>query len=75
MRLRCSYRVVMSSTSTGTSRLLVRFMTVNASVPNQNGSVRAGRPHGVKSEAIAPNSSAVNAAHATANSPDLRVST
>jgi hypothetical protein len=74
MRLRCSSGVVMSSTSTGTSRLLVRFMTVNASVPKQNGSVRAGRPHGVKSEAIAPNSSAVNAAHATANSPDLHVS-
>jgi hypothetical protein len=53
--------LMMSSTSTSTSRLLVRFMTVNASVPNQNASVRAGRPHGVKSEAIAPNSSAVNA--------------
>jgi hypothetical protein len=55
--------------------LLAPFKSTNASVAKQKGNVRAGSPHGVKSEAIAPNSNAASTAQPTASNPDLHVST
>ena len=75
MRCRCSSGVVMSSTATGSSFVEAPLSSANASVAKQKGKVRAGRPHGVNSAPIAPNSSAASTAHATASTPDLTVST
>ena len=74
-RTRCSSGVVMSATSTAVSLSLVPFSSTKASVAKTNGSVRAGSPHGVKSEAIAPNSIAASTAQPTASTPDRHVST
>ena len=65
----------MSAISIGSSLSDAPFSRTKASVAKTNGSVRAGRPHGVNSDAIAPNSSAARIAHATASRPDLTVRT
>ena len=65
----------MSSTATGSMTDEAPFSRTNASVAKQKGSVRAGRPQGMKSEAIAPNSNAASTPHITASTPDLQEST
>ena len=71
-RARCSSGVVMSATSTWPSLSLVPFKSTKASVAKTKGSVRAGSPHGVNSDATAPNSIAASTAQATASTPTPR---
>ena len=65
----------MSATSMGSSFGVEPFMSTNVSVAKQNGSVSAGSPYGVNSEASAPNSSAAKIAQPIAITPDRHVST
>jgi hypothetical protein len=54
-RPRCSSGVVVSANDTGESSSGASFRRTKARVANEKGNVSAGRPHGVHSEAIAPN--------------------
>ena len=65
----------MSATSIGSSLFETPLSRTNVSVAKTNGSVSAGRPHGMNSVAIAPNRSAASTAQATASRPDLQLST
>lgn len=65
----------MSATSTAESRRLAPLRSTKASVAKQNGSVSAGSPHGVNSEAKAPNMRAASTPQPTARRPDRQVST
>ena len=72
---RCSSGV---TTSAGGTQMKLRdasFRSAKANVPKQKGRVSAGRPHGPKNDAIAPNSNAEKAAHAMPNDAERQVNT